>query len=74
LCGHAFAFGKWTPYKVYLKKRASNVEHVDLIASLWPIFVGFITLVIVLGKIHADVDVLKEKVRTLFELWNKRND
>jgi hypothetical protein len=50
------------------------VDYVDLIASLWPIFVGFITLVIVLGKLHADVDVLKEKVRTLFELWNKRND
>jgi hypothetical protein len=48
------------------------VDYVDLISSLWPIFVGFITLVIILGKLHADVDVLKEKVRTLFELWNRK--
>ena len=50
----------------------NDVDYVDLISSLWPIFVGFITLVIILGKLHADVDVLKEKVRTLFELWNKK--
>jgi hypothetical protein len=36
--------------------------------------VGFVTLVIVLSKMHNDIETLKEKVKILFELWNKRND
>jgi hypothetical protein len=40
--------------------------------DLWPVAVGFITLVITLAKMHSDIDVLKEKVRTLFELWNSK--
>jgi len=40
--------------------------------SLWPIFLSFITLVIVLAKLHADQETLKEKVKVLFDLWNKR--
>jgi len=42
------------------------------ISALWPIFLGFITLVIVLAKMHADLETVKEKVRVLFELWNSR--
>jgi len=45
---------------------------VEFISASWPIFIGFITLVIVLAKMHSEIDVLKEKVRVLFELWNKR--
>tara|TARA_R110000823_G_scaffold711_1_gene2968 strand:+ start:1567 stop:1680 length:114 start_codon:yes stop_codon:yes gene_type:complete len=36
-------------------------------------FIAFITLVIVLAKMHSEIDVLKEKVRVLFDLWNKKN-
>tara|TARA_R100000808_G_C2054893_1_gene88830 strand:- start:75 stop:227 length:153 start_codon:yes stop_codon:yes gene_type:complete len=43
------------------------------IFKAWPIFLGFITLVIVLAKMHGDITILKEKMRTLFELWNKKN-
>ena len=43
-----------------------------LVIKLWPIFLGFITLVVVLAKMHCAIDVLKEKVRTLFELFNKK--
>jgi hypothetical protein len=50
------------------------VSQLDLIISLWPIFVGFITLVIVLAKMHADVETIKEKIRVLFDLWNNRNN
>ena len=45
----------------------------EVIAALWPIFVGFIVLVLALGKLFADVDTLKEKVRTLFDLFNSRS-
>ena len=47
------------------------VDTVQTIGSLWPIFIGFITLVTVLAKMHSEQETLKEKVRILFELWNK---
>jgi len=40
------------------------------IMSLWPIFIGFITLVIVLAKMHSSIEVLREKVHVLFDLLN----
>lgn len=45
----------------------------DLITGLWPIFVGFITLVVVLAKMHSDLETVKEKIRVLFDLWNGRD-
>ena len=45
----------------------------EVIAALGPVFVGFILLVLALGKLFADIDTLKEKVRTLFELFNSRD-
>lgn len=47
-------------------------ESIDLLIQLWPILLGFITLVIVLAQMHSKIGVLEEKVRTLFELYNKR--
>ena len=43
------------------------------ISSLWPLFLGFITLVIVLAKMHSAITVLEEKVKVAFELINKIN-
>ena len=45
----------------------------DLVNTMWPIAVGFVTLVIVLAKMHGDIETIKEKVRLLFELWNKKD-
>jgi hypothetical protein len=45
---------------------------IETISALWPLAVGFVTLVIVLAKMHADIDTIKEKVRILFELWNNK--
>ena len=45
----------------------------EFINSTWPIFMGFITLVIVLAKMHGDIETIKEKVKVLFELWNKKD-
>jgi hypothetical protein len=47
----------------------------DLLAvinTLWPIAVGFTALVFWLAKSHSDIEQLKEKVKTLFELFNER--
>mgnify|MGYP003113944358 CR=1 FL=1 len=45
----------------------------EVVGALWPVFVGFILLVLALGKLFADIDTLKEKVKTLFELFNSRD-
>jgi hypothetical protein len=49
------------------------MDTLDAIGVIWPIAVGFVTLVIILAKMHADIEQIKEKVRTLFDLWNRRD-
>jgi len=43
----------------------------QLLVAMWPVFLGFITLVIVLAKMHSSIEVLRDKVKTLFQLYNK---
>ena len=49
------------------------MDMMDAISVIWPIAAAFVTLVIVLAKMHSDIEQIKEKVRTLFELWNKKD-
>ena len=44
----------------------------DSISIAWPIFLGVVGLVIVLAKMHGDIQIVKEKVKTLFDLWNSK--
>ena len=44
----------------------------DLLNNYWQVFIGFITLVFILSRMRVDIDVLKDKVKTLFELFNKK--
>ena len=48
------------------------MEIMDAIGILWPIAAAFVPLVIVLAKMHSDIEQIKEKLRVLFELWNKK--
>ena len=48
------------------------MDFVDLLSKTWPVFLGFITLVIALAKMDVRIGVLEEKVKTLFELVNKK--
>ena len=48
------------------------MDVVDAIGVLWPIAIAFVTLVVVLAKMHADIEQMKEKIKVLFELWNKK--
>jgi hypothetical protein len=50
------------------------VNTTELLIKAWPIFLGLITLIIVLAKLDLRVAVLEEKIKTLFELFNKRSD
>jgi len=44
----------------------------ETMVQAWPIVFGFVTLVIVLAKMHGQIEVLQDKVKTLFDLWNSR--
>ena len=48
------------------------METVELLIKAWPIFVGFITLVVLLAKMDNRLSTVEEKIKTLFELFNKK--
>ena len=45
----------------------------NFITEYWEQLTAFILLVVILTRMRIDIDVLKDKVKTLFELWNKNN-
>ena len=49
-------------------------ETIILITKLWPIFLAFIILVIILAQSHYRIKVLEEKVKSAFDLINKLSD
>jgi hypothetical protein len=49
------------------------VDTLEILAKIWPLMLAFVTLVIVLAKLDNRVAVLEEKVKVLFELWNKKD-
>ena len=44
----------------------------ELLNEYWQVLLGFITLIVILSKMRLDIDVLKDKVKSLFELFNKK--
>lgn len=46
---------------------------VELIIKAWPIFLGLITLIVILAKMDVRLAVVEEKVKQLFSLWNQRD-
>lgn len=49
------------------------MEILEIISKMIPIIVAFVTLVIVLAKMDIKIHVLEEKVKTLFDLVNKKD-
>ncbi len=47
------------------------MDMVEILSKIWPMLVAFVMLVIVLAKADNRLAVLEEKVKTLFELFNK---
>ena len=45
----------------------------SLISDYWEQIVAVVLLIGVLTRMRVDVDVLKEKVKTLFDLINRKN-
>ncbi len=48
------------------------MDAIDILLKGWPILLGMITLIIVLSKLDLRVAVLEEKVKALFEMFNKK--
>ena len=46
---------------------------IELINEYWQIVLGIIRLIIVLSKLHLDVEILKDKVKNLFDLFNRKD-
>ena len=44
----------------------------NLLKDYWEQLVAFVLLVTVLTRMRVDLDVLKDKVKVLFELFNKK--
>jgi|TARA_Y100000590_G_scaffold454945_1_gene602664 hypothetical protein len=53
-------------------QEASDVSIIDLFNAGWPVIVAIIGLIVVLAKMHGDLEVLKDKVKVLFDLWNAK--
>ena len=52
----------------------TGVEVITVLSKAWPIFVGFILLIVTLAQAHYRIKVLEEKVNVAFELINKLTD
>jgi hypothetical protein len=46
----------------------------EIFTRAWPVILALITLIIVLSKLDLRVAVLEDKIKTLFDLINKRNE
>jgi hypothetical protein len=50
------------------------MDQFEILTKSWPILLAIITLIIVLSKLDLRVAVLEEKIKTLFELFNRNKD
>jgi hypothetical protein len=46
----------------------------EIFTRAWPVILAMITLIIVLSKLDLRVAVLEDKMKTLFDLLNKKAD
>lgn len=49
------------------------MEVFEIFTRAWPVILALITLIIVLSKLDLRVAVLEDKIKTLFDLANKRD-
>lgn len=48
------------------------MDALEILVKGWPIFLAMITLIIVLSKLDLRVSVIEEKIKSLFDLYNKK--
>ena len=42
-----------------------------MLTEYWEQLTAFVLLVVILTRMRVDIDVIKDKIKVLFELWNK---
>jgi len=47
------------------------MEIIELMLKAWPVFVGFIMIVVLFAKADMRLGVLEDKVKTLFDILNR---
>jgi len=47
------------------------MDALEIFFRAWPILLALVTLIIVLSKLDLRVAVLEDKIKTLFDLFNK---
>lgn len=50
------------------------MELFEIFTRAWPVILALITLIIVLSKLDLRVAVLEDKIKTLFDLLNKKSE
>jgi hypothetical protein len=48
------------------------MDVIELLIKAWPVLFAVITLIIVLSKLDLRVAVLEDKIKTLFDLVNRK--
>jgi hypothetical protein len=48
------------------------MDVIELLIKAWPVLFAIITLIIVLSKLDLRVAVLEDKIKTLFDLVNRK--
>jgi len=48
------------------------MDIIELLIKAWPVLFAIITLIIVLSKLDLRVAVLEDKIKTLFDLVNRK--
>ena len=48
------------------------MDALEILVKGWPIFLAMITLIVVLSKLDLRVAVLEEKIKALFDMYNKK--
>jgi hypothetical protein len=49
------------------------MEIIELMLKAWPVFLAFIMVVVLFAKADMRLGVLEDKVKSLFDLYNKRD-
>ena len=48
------------------------MDVIELLIKAWPVIFALVTLIIVLSKLDLRVAVLEDKIKTLFDLVNRK--
>jgi len=51
-----------------------DISLLDVINTAWPILLAIGGIIVAFAQLFSRVKVIEEKVKTLFELWNNRNN